>query len=524
LLNRSLDPFVLIGILSIGACTQVGPDYQEPDVAILETWDTQEARTEPNEIVEWWTVFNDPVLNQLINIAYQQNYNLKVAGLRVLEARAQLGIAVGNRYPQNQAVFGAATAIRSSESNANTGGGGDLRFGQLETGVGIGWEIDFWGRFQRGIQSADANLAASIASYDDALMILISQVASTYVAIRTSELQLRIAKDNVALQERSYTITEVNYRNGKEAELDVQQALALLRGTQATVPGLQTTLRQSKNALSTLLGRPVGDLSEILGSTSKVPANPPEFAIGVPADLLRRRPDIRQAELLAIAQTAIVGVATADLYPSFVLSGSVGLSAATGTDTTRSGDTGFGALFSGDSLQYAAGPSFSWNLLNYGRLKNNIRVQDARLQQLLVNYQNTVLLAAQEVEDNMIAYVKSLQERFLLVEAVGAAKRSETLSVLRYREGFSGYQRVLDSQQRLVTQQQRQAANLGAIAQNLISIFKALGGGWQVRENQPFVDAETQKMMQERSDWGRLLDPAATEPPEEPNAVRPPDW
>jgi NodT family efflux transporter outer membrane factor (OMF) lipoprotein len=516
--------FTLVAILATGACTQVGPDYQEPDLAIAESWDTQGARTDPAEIVEWWTVFKDPVLNQLIEIAYQQNYNLQVAGLRVLEARAQLGIAVGSRYPQNQAFFGAATAIRSSESNANTGGGGDLRFGQFETGVGIGWEIDFWGRFQRGIQSADANLAASIASYDDALLILISQVASTYVAIRTRELQLRIAHANVELQERSYAITEVNYRNGKEAELDVQQALALLRGTQSTVPGLETALHLSRNALSTLLSQPVSDLSQILGSTSKVPANPPDFAIGVPADLLRRRPDIRQSELRAIAQTALVGVATADLYPSFVLSGTVGLSAATGTDTTLSGDTGFGALFSGDSLQYAAGPSFSWNLFNYGRLKNNIRVQDARLQQLLVNYQNTVLRAAQEVEDSMIAYVKSLEERHLLVDAVGAAERSETLSMLRYKEGFSSYQRVLDAQQRLVVQQQRQANNLGAIAQNLISIYKALGGGWQVRENQPFIDAETQKTMQERSDWGRLLEPAATDPPENPNAVRPPDW
>ncbi|MEO2174151.1 MAG: efflux transporter outer membrane subunit [bacterium] len=522
--NRTANLFVLVVILSTAACTQVGPEYQEPPVAISETWETQGAKTDPADIVEWWTVFNDPVLNQLIEIAYHKNYNLQVAGLRVLEARAQLGIAVGNRYPQNQAFFGAATAIRASKSNANTGGGGDLRFGQLETGVGIGWEIDFWGRFQRGIESADANLAASIASYDDALMILFSQVASTYVAIRTSELQLRIALDNVELQQRSYTITEVNYRNGKEAELDVQQALALLRGTQSTVPGLEVAIRQSKNAMSTLLGRPVNSLSGILGSTSKVPANPPDFAIGVPADLLRRRPDIRQAELQAMAQTALVGVATADLYPSFVLSGTVGLSAATATDTTRSGDTGFSALFSGDSLQYAAGPSFSWNLFNYGRIKNNIRVQDARLQQLLVNYQNTVLRAAQEVEDSMIAYVKSLDERYLLVEAVGAAERSEVLSMLRYKEGFSGYQRVLDAQQRLVVQQQRQAANLGSIALNLISIYKALGGGWQVRENQPFVDTETQRTMQERTDWGQLLDPAATEPPEKPKAVRAPDW
>ena len=511
-------------VLSTGACTQVGPDYEAPDLAILESWQTPGARTNSDEIVKWWTVFNDPVLNQLIEIAHQENYNLQVAGLRVLESRAQLGIAVGNRYPQSQAFFGSATAIQSSESNANTGGGADLKFGLLETGVGIGWEIDFWGRFQRGIQSADANLAASIAGYDDAFMILISQVASTYVAIRTIELQLRIAHENVELQSRSYAITEVNYRFGKEAELDVQQALALLRGTQATIPGLEAALRQAKNALSTLLSRPVGNLSAILGSISKVPNNPPEFAVGAPADLLRRRPDIRQAELLAMAQTALVGVATADLYPSFVLSGTVGLSAATATNTTRSGDTGLGALFSGDSLQYAAGPSFSWNLFNYGRLKNNIRVQDARLQQLLVNYQNTVLRAAQEVEDSMIAYVKSLEERYLLVDAVGAAKRAEVLSMLRYREGFSGYQRVLDAQQRLAVQQQRQATNLGAIAQNLISIYKALGGGWQMRENQPFIDAETQKTMQERSDWGELLDPAATQPPEEPNAVRPPDW
>jgi NodT family efflux transporter outer membrane factor (OMF) lipoprotein len=520
---------LLAGCTNLSGCTNVGPEFETPDAPITPLWEANAdfgVKPTPFELIEWWTVFQDPVLDQLVSIADQNNYGLQVAGLRVLEARAQVGIAVGNRYPQVQRGRGGVTGIRVSENSANTFGGGDLQYGLYDLGSDVSWEMDFWGRFRRGIESADASLLASIASYDDVLLLLVAQVVDTYALIRTAEEQLRIAHDNVKIQQRSYTITEVNFRNGADSELDVQQARTLLLSTQATIPDLEQTLQQTKNALSTLLGRAPGDLSTLLGSTSVIPALPTEIAVGIPADLLRRRPDVRQAELQAASQSALVGVALTDLYPSFTLVGSIGLVSATGTDTTRTGNSGVAELIDSDSLQYSVGPSFSWNVLNYGRIKNNVRVQDARLQQLLVVYQDSVLQAVREVEDAMVAFVRRQQANAILAEAVTAAKRSADLSLLRYKEGFSGYQRVLDAQQSLVAQQQRYASSQGDAVRSLVAIYKALGGGWQIREGRDFVDQGTRAVMEQRTDWGELLTPGEAQSEEigDPSARRSPDW
>ncbi len=511
--------------LAIAGCTNVGPDFAPPESPVAGTWDQGSGgglQAKPLELVEWWQVFEDPVLDRLIRTAYQQNYSLEVAGLRVLEARAQLGIAVGSQYPQLQRGRGGVTRVSASESGANTVAG-DLNYWQYDLGADVSWEMDFWGRFRRGIEAADANLAASVANYDNALVLLTSQVAQTYNAIRIAEQQLRVARENVVLQQRSLDITQVRFRFGDVNELDVQQAKTLLLSTQATIPEFETSLYQARNALSTLLSRSPGDLADVLGPEGDIPSPPGEITTGVPADLLRRRPDVRRAELQAAAQSALIGVAEADLYPSFTLAGSVGLSAADGTDTTRTGDSGAGELFSSDSLVFQGGPAFSWNILNYGRIKNNVRVQDARLQQLLISYQDTVLAAAQEVEDAMVAYVRGLQQGVILGQSVEAARRSVDLSTLRYKEGFSDYQRVLDAQQSLFTQQQRYVANQGAVIANVINLYKALGGGWQMRAGEEFVDDENKEMMRERVDWGELLEPGSTDPA--PNdRRRKPDW
>jgi NodT family efflux transporter outer membrane factor (OMF) lipoprotein len=516
---------VLLGLVAcVYGCTSVGPDFVEPEAELPEQWSQAGAgmTATPTELVEWWTVFGDPVLDRLILTAYEQNYSLEVAGLRVLEARAQLGIAVGNQYPQLQRGRGGVTRVSGSESGANTAAG-DLNYWQYDLAADVSWEMDFWGRFRRGIQSADAGLAASIANYDNALVLLISQVAQTYAAIRTAEEQLRVARENVVLQERSLDITRIRFRYGDADELDVQQARTLLLSTQATIPQFEITLDQARNALSTLLARPPGDLADLLGSAGEIPSLPEEIATGVPADLLRRRPDVRQVELQARAQSALIGVAEADLYPSFTLAGSIGVSAADGTDTTRTGDSGPGELFRSDSLVFQGGPAFSWNILNYGRIKNNVRIQDARFQQLLISYQDTVLAAAQEVEDSMVAYVRGLEQERILAESVEAAKRSVDLSTLRYREGLSDYQRVLDAQQSLFTQQSRYVANRGALVASVVGLYKALGGGWQIREGQDFVDDQNKQMMEDRTDWGDLLEPGATDPVPEGERRRP-DW
>ena len=488
-------------------CAPVGPDFVKPDANESADWLSQsreEFQFEAQDLVEWWQLFDDPILNNLVSLAHQHNNNIRVAGLRVLEARAILGIATGSRYPQSQAMFGDATALQASESNANTGAG-DLQFTQYNLGIGASWEIDFWGRFRRGIEAADAGLLASIASYDDTLVLLAAQVADTYTVLRTNQEQLRISHENIVLQQRSYDIVDVMYRHGASNELDVQQAEALLLGTQSSIPGLEIAVAQSRNALSTLLGLPPGSVDSLLGGSGAVPSIPDQIKVGVPADMLRQRPDVRRAELLAMAQSAQVGIATANLYPSFSISGTLGLAAAGNTDTTRTGNNGFSELFRAESLTYSIGPSFVWPFLNYGRIKNNIRVEDARLQQTLIQYRETVLQAAREVEDSMVAFNGLLTQGEILGRGVIASQRSTDLSMLRYKEGFADYQRVLDSQQRLFSQQQRHISSKGAAVRTLIALYRALGGGWQTHDGS-FVDEASRLQMEERVDWDDYLE------------------
>lgn len=492
----------------LSACTVVGPDYVRPESPLGPDWyEADRARydNKAEQQVLWWQSLGDPALNELIDIAHRQNNSLKIAGLRVLESRAQLGIATGNKYPQSQAVAGDATALQASKNAANTAAG-DLEFTQFSIGVGASWELDFWGKFQRGIEAADAAYLASIAGYDQAMILVTAQVCGTYLVIRTLEERLRITKENIALQQRSFDIVNVQFENGSTSELDVLQARTLLMSTRATVPELETQLHQAMNALSILLGRPPSDLSDLLKSSSTIPPVPSRVAVGLPADLLRRRPDVRQAEYFAMAQNAQVGLAKANLYPSFSLSGSVGLVSAGNTDTTRTGESGFDQLFDTDSVTYSAGPSFVWPFLNYDRIKNSVRVQDARLQQSLIAYRDTVLRAAQEVEDALVALDGSIRQEAMLAETVASAKRSTEVAQLRFNEGLADYQRVLSAQQGLFSQQSRYVSNRSAIVSNFISLYLALGGGWESRADADMVDEQTREALMERTDWGDLIE------------------
>ena len=497
LLFRFLAPaFTLV----LTSCAPVGPDFVKPEPEAAEDWSqpvSQGLDAAPVELVQWWRMFNDPVLDDLVEAALKDNNNLEIAGLRVLEAGAQLGIATGAKYPQSQ--FAAGEAIYVSPAD-NTGA--TSNFWQYGLGASASWEIDFWGRFRRGIESADAAFMASIAAYDQARVLLTAAVVGNYALIRATEEQVRIAHENLKIQKRSYDIAEVLYRNGTDSELDMMQANTLLLSTQATIPELEAALRQARNALSTLLGQTPGSVAERLAQGKGIPGLPDTIAVGFPADMLRRRPDVRQAELVAMSQNALIGLAKADLYPSFSLVGSIGLTAG------GPGDSDFGDLFSSDALSLTIGPSFVWPFLNYGRIKNNVRVQDARLQQALVNYSEVVLQAAREAEDAMAAYIGSQETTKILTETVVSAERSNELSTLRYKEGFSDYQRVLDSQKSLFAQQQRYIATQGSSVLNLVALYKALGGGWENHDSQPYVDPETLKIMQERTDWGDMIEAA----------------
>ena len=498
--------------LLVSGCTTLGPDFTRPDTQEPPTWTEQDGAalgSETPEVVKWWEIFNDPVLDSLVDLAYQQNLPLQIAGLRILEARAQLGIAVGNQYPQLQQAGGSATKNRLSKNSPNYNPVADRNFMDYQAGFDAAWEIDFWGRFRRGIEAADANLTASVADYQNALVTLTAEVARTYVVIRTLEERLAIAQENIKLQEESLRIANVRFTNGATTELDVQQAVSNLSETQAQVPALRQSLRQAKNGLSILLGRPPSELKSLLGGPGAIPVAPAHVAVGVPAELLRRRPDVQFAEMQAASQSALVGVARTELYPRFSLIGSIGYA------TSDTNDSSAGDLLDSDSLTFFAGPTFQWNILNYGRLKNNVRVQDARYQQAIVNYQNTVLTAYQEVEDAMVAFIQSQQESTFRGKAAEASKKSTRIANIQYREGAVDFQRVIDSERTLVIQQDRWTDTRGNIALNLIAMYKALGGGWQSRTDAAFVSQNNREQMQQRTDWGKLLDDVDTEADEQ---------
>jgi NodT family efflux transporter outer membrane factor (OMF) lipoprotein len=514
--------------LLLGGCVTVGPDYIKPKAQEPKEWiekDDLRIKSEPADLSRWWKIFDDPVLDDLIEKAYGQNLSLQIAGIRILEARAQLGIAVGNLYPQTQNIGGTYAVTRVSQNAANTNPSLDFNYSDLALGFSAAWEIDLWGKFRRGMQSSFANLEGTIANYDDVLVSLTADVARTYVLIRTFEVRLEVARENVRIQERTLQIAEAQFEGGLVTELDVQQAKNLLNSTKASVPPIEAGLRQAQNALAILLGTLPEKTQEILGGLKPIPSAPAEVAVGIPADLLRRRPDIRLAERQVAAQSPLIGVAKAELYPHFTLFGSIGLRASDAA-LTATGSGKLKDLFNSKSSEWFAGPSFNWNIFNYGRIKNSVRVEDARLQQLAVSYQNTVLKAAQEVEDGLVGFLKAQDARDFLFEAVKASKRSVEISLLQYKEGLTDYQRVLDAERALAASQDALVSTTGSVATNLIAVYRALGGGWEVRVGKDFVPAEIKEEMGKRTGWGKLLTPEEVEPkPEKIKKVFPwPDW
>jgi NodT family efflux transporter outer membrane factor (OMF) lipoprotein len=485
-------------LCALGACA-VGPDFTKPRAAVPDKWyaaaDTRLA-TQPESDSAWWKSLNDPTLDHLVELAYQQNLSLQIAGLRIVEARAEFGIATGQQFPQSQAISGTA-AFAGLSQNAPLQGL-PRHFGIYQIGFDASWEVDFWGKYRRGVEAEAAGLLASVVDYYDALVSLTAEVARTYVLIRTYETLVANTRTNAKLQEQALEIAQSRFRNGATSELDPTQAATLLASTQASIPQLQITLEEGRHALATLLGQPVGTVEALLTGPQQIPRAPDKIALGVPAEILRRRPDIRSAELNAAAQCARIGVAKSELYPSFTLFGSIGLTTSTVNGTTHT-------LFSTNSLSYAVGPSVSWPFFNYGRLKNGVRVQDARFQQLLVGYRNAVLKAAQEVEDALVGFLNAREAMGFQQAAVESAQRAAEIALAQYREGVTDYQRVIDAQRSLLTQQNSLAETSSAVTTDLIALYKALGGGWEARQEQPFVPVETQTEMRQRTDWGDLL-------------------
>jgi NodT family efflux transporter outer membrane factor (OMF) lipoprotein len=486
--------------VSISACMRVGPDFHPQHESWSEHWSSASIeqvtqQTAQPDVRQWWLIFDDPNLERLMAEADANNGDLKIAGLHVIEARAQLGIALAGRYPQVQQVN--ADVLASARKRSD---GFDTRSGaywQYGAGFMVGWELDFWGRFARAIESADATFFAAQANRDAVLVLLHAQLADTYYTLRTAEARVRIARENAQLQKRSYDIAQKLFKSGETDELDFQQAKTQYLGTLSSIPELDSQIALARHALSVLVGRPPGPLPELdvqPGHDGVVPLVNRAVLQDVPADLLLRRPDVRAAEYQMAAQSALIGVAKADFYPSVSLLGSLVWSA-----SSLSG--------SPNTLAVAAGPSVTWNVFDHGRITNNVRVQDARLQQLTVAYQNTVREAAREADDAATTLIAALQRDTILDDAQGAARRSLTLANTIYREGYSDFQRVLDAQRALFAQQDAYVVNRGNAAGSLIALYKALGGGWYTQ--QPLVDAATRQQMEQRTDWGDLLNDAS---------------
>jgi len=519
---------LIASILIFSGCAMVGPNYVKPTAPEPEKWldsGSPKIKSQEGKFGDWWTVFNDPVLNELIQAAYQQNLTLQIAGLRIYEARAQLGIAFGFQFPQTQQGLGSGSLNQLSK-NAPNAASADRYYSNFDIGLDAAWELDVWGKFRRAVQTGVANLEASIANYDDILVSLTAEVARTFIVLRTSEERLGVARQNVEIQKRSLDIGEVRFKAGAVTELDVSQAKALLSSTQATIPGFETDIRQAKNALAILLGKLPGEIDAMLGAPGLIPKIPVEVAVGIPAELLRRRPDIRFAERQLAAQSAQIGFAKADLYPHFSLFGSLGFQTSGNTDF-RSNNAQFSDLFKKDSITYSTGGGFNWDLFNYGRITNQVRVEDARFQELAVNYEDTVIRAAQEVEDAMIGFLNSQDAVFYLADAVKASKRSVDLSSIQYREGLVDYQRVLDTQRDLTTQQDNLVFTAGSVGTNLVALYRALGGGWEIREGKDFIPPSLKDEMGNRTNWGDMLTPKETQypPSQEIRSIfHKPDW
>ncbi|HUO53128.1 MAG TPA: TolC family protein [Rhodoblastus sp.] len=528
--RRRLARFPALALLAPLAACSVGPKFLAPDAPVGEKWreaGNPSVKTQREDYRNWWTAYRDPALNRLVEIAYDQNLTLMEAGARVLKARALLGEAIGEFYPQTQQLNGGADYLKLPRSDAslNPDNAINKNFWRVNLGGQAAWELDLWGKFRHGVESADAAYLASIASYDDVLVTLIGDVATNYIAIRTYQAQIAIAQANVVKQKQALQIAQARFKGGATSELDVFQAQNVLAQTQAAVPQYVAQMQKQENALRVLLGEPPETIDALLNHSRGIPAPPPTVAVGIPAELLRRRPDVRAAELQALAQSAQVGMAQADLYPAFSLAGSLGTVASTTTGSSLK------QLFTQPSLSFAFGPSFSWPILNYGQITNNVRAQDAELQALLINYKNTVLKAQREVEDGLSGFLQGRSQVGYLRQSVTAASNALTVALSQYQLGTRDFTTVLTAEQNLYQAQNNLAAAQGNVAESLTTTYRALGGGWQIRWGRDFVDASTRKEMRARTNWGELLPPDGQKPtPGLPGPsdlgpkVRPPQW
>ncbi len=483
---RLSAPAIAAALLALTGCT-VGPDYKTPDTQIAPAWTeigpaakpavelppgltppvTSAATANPIKLAEWWTTFKDPALDSLIDRAVKSNLDLRKAQARVREARAQLGVTSADLLP----TVDANGSYKRSRTSKNTSPFGPLgeEHDLYHAGFDASWEIDVFGGQRRSIEASDADLAASIEDRRDVLVSLLAEVARNYVTLRAAQREVVIARENLQTQRETLDLTRTRLDAGIATDLDVARSEAQVQATASTIPSLESTARQSMHALGVLLGQEPGSLTAELTRESPIPAAPPEVPMGLPSELLRRRPDLRRAERQLAAATARIGVATADLFPKFSLTGSLGLESAT-----------FKKIGNFESRFWSIGPSVSWTILDFGRIRNNIDVQGAREQQALANYDQQVLTSLREVEDALVRFSQEQSRRQSLAGAVSSNQRALKLADQLYKQGQTDFLSVLDVQRNLFIAQDALVQSDRAVSVELISLYKALGGGWEI--------------------------------------------
>ncbi|MBN2592298.1 MAG: efflux transporter outer membrane subunit [Sedimentisphaerales bacterium] len=461
----------LLMILTLAGCAPAGPDYIAPETSVPETWHSQlkaglvSEEMNPQMLASWWTSLSDPELSSLIERAVAGNLDLKKAQARVIEARARRGIANADKFPTLN-FSGSETWTRSSKE-VGTGKTTELYSANFDSG----WEIDIFGSVRRSVEATEADLQASQEDLHDVLVSLLAEVALNYVEVRTYQARLETVERNLEAQNETYQLTLWRNQAGLSDELAVQQARYTLESTRSQIPGLHTGLEEAMNRIAVLVGEQPGKVHKELEKIESIPVPPSQTAVGIPAETIRRRPDVRQAERKLAAQTARVGVAAAELYPKFSLSGSIGVEALSFNKLARN-------LTTSDSWVLSGGPRISWAIFDAGAIRQNIKVQSALQEQSLIEYESTILGALEDVENALVAYADEQSKLDNLRQAEQAAQTAVELAQHKYESGLTDFSDVLEAQRSLLSFQDQMAQSNGTVTSNLIRLYKALGGGW----------------------------------------------
>ncbi|MBK8178767.1 MAG: efflux transporter outer membrane subunit [Planctomycetes bacterium] len=472
----------LLAATALAACTTVGEDYEAPVRALPESFrapadsglDSSAAQS-----AQWWTRFADPVLDQLIERATRGNLDLRESYARLAEARALRGVSAAERFPTLDAK---GSYVRRGESDNTPFGSFVPDNGTFTVGVDAAWEVDLWGRVRRSVEAADASLEASLEDVRAVGLSVCAEVALNYVELRSFQRRLEIAQSNVSLQEQTLQLVQGRFEAGLVGEHDVAQAMTNVESTRSRLPSLEVGLRSAENRLARLAGEAPGapqapggpgaagsaSVALLLAAARPIPVPPLRFAVGVPADLLRRRADVRRAERQLAAEHARIGVSEGELYPRLAISGELGLA----SDT-------FSKWFESDSTLFGIGPSLRWNVFDAGRLKHRVAAQEARTEQARLRWERAVLVAVEETENALVGFVREQTRRSSLLRAADQARRAVGLARAQYREGLSDFQSVLTSERAVADLEDELASSDAAIASQFVVLYKALGGGWE---------------------------------------------